>query len=276
MVYYNTTTVPMYLPESHIYFLNMSLIVIGFFSVTAVMSESLLQWIKYRDFGSKMGEGEGEDEGEVEEEMKIYTDKYNEEYENLKERELDENDFLNLNTRYVKEETPGGEVIMSYNKDVDCFSYYTNNLKEITYDILETVARKFVIENDCKTIYNVCKKAEAEAEAPKVEAASDTDSDNVSVSSDEAVVEEKPVSVFAKFKKYNTGGKGSVPNFKAVIDVVEQTNHFRFKGKLYDYEEIVKQNETARKAKETTKPLDYAAYKKQLLENSKKESKKEV
>ena len=43
----------------------------------------------------------------------------------MKDRELDENDFLNLNTRYVKEETPGGEVIMSYNKDVDCFSYYT-------------------------------------------------------------------------------------------------------------------------------------------------------
>jgi hypothetical protein len=271
MVYYNTTTVPMYLPESHIYFLNMSLIVIGFFSVTAVMSESLLQWIKYRDFGSKMCEGEGE--GEVEEEMKIYTDKYNEEYENLKERELDENDFLNLNTRYVKEETPGGEVIMSYNKDVDCFSYYTNNLKEITYDILETVARKFVIENDCKTIYNVCKKVKA---ADAADAADVADVANNEVSFDEVVVEEKPLSVFAKFKKYNTGGKGSVPNFKAVIDVVEQTNHFRFKGKLYDYEEIVKRNEIQQNITETTKNLDYAAYKKQLLENSKKESKKEV
>jgi hypothetical protein len=275
MVYYNTTTVPMYLPESHIYFLNMSLIVIGFFSVTAVMSESLLQWIKYRDFGGKIGEGEDEDEGEGEDEKKSYTEKYNEEYANLKECDLNKLDFLNLNTRYVKEETPGGEVIMSYDKELDCFLYYTDNLKEITYAILETVARKFVIENDCKNIYNVCSKP-AEAEALKVEAAGDTDSDNVSVSSDEVVVEEKPVSVFAKFKKYNTGGKGSVPNFKAVIDVVEQTNHFRFKGKLYDYEEIVKQNETARKAKETSKPLDYAAYKKQLLENSKKESKKEV
>ena len=273
MVYYNTTTVPMYLPESHIYFLNMSLIVIGFFSVTAVMSESLLQWIKYRDFGGKIGEDE--DEGEGEDEKKSYTEKYNEDYANLKECDLSKLDFLNLNTRYVKEETPGGEVIMSYDKELDCFLYYTDNLKEITYAILETVARKFVIENDCKNIYNVCSKP-AEAEASKVEAAGDTDSDNVSVSSDEVVVEEKPVSVFAKFKKYNTGGKGSVPNFKAVIDVVEQTNHFRFKGKLYDYEEIVKQNETARKAKETTKPLDYAAYKKQLLENSKKESKKEV
>ncbi len=271
MVYYNTTTHPMYLPESHIYFLNMSLIVFGLFSVTAVISESLLQWIKYRDFGGKMGESEGEGEDEDEDEKKNYTDKYNEDYANLKECNLSKLDFLILNTRYVKEETPGGEVIMSYDKEMDCFLYYTDNLKEITYAILETVARKFVIENDCKIIYNVGSKP-AEAEAPKVEAAAgDTDSDTVSVSSDEAVVEEKPVSVFAKFKKYNTGGKGSVPNFKAVIDVVEQTNHFRFKGKIYDYEEIVKQNETARKAKETTKPLDYAAYKKQLLENSKKE-----
>ena len=90
------------------------------------------------------------------------------------------------------------------------------------------------------------------------------------MSSDEEVVVEKPVSVFAQFKKYNTGGKGSVPNFKAVIDVVEQTNHFRFKGKLYDYEEIQKRNEAERNVTEPTKNLDYAAYKKQLLEKTKK------
>ena len=219
MVYYNTTTEPTYYFQSHLHFWTVVLNSIGFFSITAVASETLLQW----------------------------------------------------NTRYVKEETPGGEVVMSYDKDTGCFSYYTDNLKEITYAILETVARKFVVENDCKTIYTICKKAPeaATATAKASQEESDEDDDDA-VSSDEEVVVEKPVSVFAKFKKYNTGGKGSVPNFKAVIDVVEQTNHFRFKGKLYDYEEIQKRNEAERNVTEPTKNLDYAAYKKQLLEKTKK------
>ena len=48
-------------------------------------------------------------------------------------------------------------------------------------------------------------------------------------------------------------------------------NHFRFNGKMYDYEELVKRNETEQNVRETTKFLDYTSYKKQLLENSKKE-----
>jgi len=271
MVYYNTTTEPTYYFQSHLHFWTVVLNSIGFFSITAVASETLLQWIKYCDFGGKIGEGEGEDgeDGEEGEEGE-YTAKYTEEYANLKERELSEDDLLTLNTRYVKEETPGGEVVMSYDKDTGCFSYYTDNLKEITYAILETVARKFVVENDCKTIYTICKKAAATATAKATAQEDSEDDDEDAVSSDEEVVVEKPVSVFAKFKKYNTGGKGSVPNFKAVIDVVEQTNHFRFKGKLYDYEEIQKRNEAERNVTEPTKNLDYAAYKKQLLEKTKK------
>jgi hypothetical protein len=271
MVYYNTTTEPTYYFHSHLHFWTVVLNSIGFFSITAVASETLLQWIKYCDFGDKIGEGDGDGESEDGEgEEGEYTAKYTEEYANLKERELSEDDLLTLNTRYVKEETPGGEVVMSYDKDTGCFSYYTDNLKEITYAILETVARKFVVENDCKTIYTICKKAAEAAATASTKAAESDDEDDDAVSSDEEVVVEKPVSVFAKFKKYNTGGKGSVPNFKAVIDVVEQTNHFRFKGKLYDYEEIQKRNEAERNVTEPTKNLDYAAYKKQLLEKTKK------
>ena len=268
MNHYNATT-----GESltHIWmtFLN----VIGIFSFTAVITEVVLQSIKYRDFGRTRGDGEDdeddEDEGECEGE---YTDKYYNEYKDLKERELDEVDFLTLNTQYVKEETPGGHVVMSYDKDTDCFCYYTDNLKEITYDILETVARKFVVDNDCKIIYSICKKA-AGGTAAGAEVAAEVATEvaaEVAADADDEAQKQKPTSVFAKFKKYNTGGKGSVPNFKAAIDVVEQTNHFRFKGKIYDYEEIVKRNEAARNVTETS-TLDYAAYKKQLLEKNKKE-----
>ena len=68
-------------------------------------------------------------------------------------------------------------------------------------------------------------------------------------------------SVFAKFKKYNTGGKGGKPNFSAEIKVTEQVNHFRYKGKLYDYNESLKE----RKSEENNSTLDYATYKQLML-----------
>ena len=267
MNYYNTTTEPTPDPNSPLHFWALFVNVIGFFSITAVMTESVLQWIKYRDFGFTCKLDCDDEEEEK------YTDKYTKEFEDLKERELDEVDFLNFNTCYMKEETPGGVVIMSYNKETECFSYYTDNLKEITYDILETVARKFVVENDCKTIYTICKSKEEKTETKRStyeEWEWDPEFDEVE-EVEEVEEKQQPPSVFAKFKKYNTGGKGSVPNFKSVINVVEQTNHFRFNGKIYDYEEIVKRNEIEQNSREPTKNLDYASYKKQLLENSKKD-----
>ena len=76
---------------------------------------------------------------------------------------------------------------------------------------------------------------------------------------------EPPVkSVFAKFKKYNTGVKGT--NYSS--DHVEQTTHFRYKGKLYQYEELLKQK--SREKINTIATLDYAAYK--LLMQAKKEN----
>jgi hypothetical protein len=67
---------------------------------------------------------------------------------------------------------------------------------------------------------------------------------------------ELPTSVFAKFKKYNTGGKGSTPNFTSVVKVIEQMNHFRYRGKIYDYEATQKLSEKKEEA-----ILDYASYK---------------
>jgi len=272
MNYYNTTTEPTPDPNSPLHFWALFVNVIGFFSITAVMTESVLRWIKYRDFGVTR-KLDCDDDSDDEEEEKKYTDNYMKEFEDLKERELDEVDFLNFNTCYTKEETPGGLVIMSYNKETECFSYYTDNLKEITYDILETVARKFVVENDCKTIYTICKSKEEKTETKRSSTYESECNPEFEEVEEVEEVEEKQQqpSVFAKFKKYNTGGKGSVPNFKSVINVIEQTNHFRFNGKIYDYEEIVKQNEREQNARETTKNIDYASYKKQLLENNKKD-----
>jgi hypothetical protein len=196
---------------------------------------------KYRQANSE-SDSDGETDTEEEEEEK-YTEKYQEAYEALATRELSEAELKNLRTKIVREEVAAKvEVLLTYDNSTDTFWYYTDKLSEVSYDILETVARKFVIDNDCKAIFLT----------PTEEPAKDAP---VATTADPAP------SVFAKFKSYNTGGKGALPNFTSVVRVVEQMNHFRYKGKVSDYEATQK----ALAQEKTEAPeLDYVSYKKLL------------
>jgi hypothetical protein len=175
-------------------------------------------------------------------------------FSNLLDRELSEEDLQQLQFKIVRETTASGEIVMTYHKDTETFWYYADHLKDVHYSMLETVARKFVIANDCKRIYTQT-PLEEEVEHKAVEP----------TTLEPMVVEHKVVepeqtkNVFAKFKKYNSGGKGANPNFKATLKVIEQTNHFRYKGKLKDYADLLKEREEKEKAK-ASPILDYAAY----------------
>ena len=67
------------------------------------------------------------------------------------ERDLSRNNEVTKNTS-VLESTPQGIVIMRYNNEREGFEYWCDN-KNIKYDYLETVARKFVIMNFCTNLY---------------------------------------------------------------------------------------------------------------------------
>jgi hypothetical protein len=76
-------------------------------------------------------------------------------YENLyplgtKKENIDET-IENLCHKRAEEETPNGNVIMTYDEPSNIFFYWSNNA--IEYKYLEVVARKFVILYDCKDIY---------------------------------------------------------------------------------------------------------------------------
>lgn len=79
---------------------------------------------------------------------KLYTDKY---CLADMERDLSCNNEVTKNTS-VLESTPQGIVIMRYNNEREGFEYWCDN-KNIKYDYLETVARKFVIMNFCTNLY---------------------------------------------------------------------------------------------------------------------------
>ena len=160
-------------------------------------------------------------------------------------RELSATELKELNQKFVREQVAEKvEVIMTFDKATDTFVYYTDQLKEVSYAILETVAQKFVIEYDCKVVLQdaVGKIEEEEEETQPVAPSS---------------------SVFAKFKNYNAG-KGTVPNYATDAKIVEQKNHFRYRGKIYEYENTQKPRENKEELL-----LDYSTYK-NLLERKEK------
>jgi hypothetical protein len=236
---FNTTTIPTVIETPHFLHTIFSCLL-----ATVPFWASILRII-YKERNS--GTEEDSDEEEEQEEKK-----YMEEFNALTDRELSESDWRELVIKNVKETIEGSEqdfeIVMTYNKESETFWYFTNNLKEVSYETLETVARKFVIEHDCKRLYL------------QVEAAGEK-----TVEQEEESVEQEPVerkSVFAKFKKYNSGIKG---NSQSTFINEEQTNHFRYKGKLYQYEETLKEE-----GKKINPLLDYATYK--LLMQLKKEN----
>jgi hypothetical protein len=202
------------------------------------MFEIVLQRIRERDTE--------EEEGEIIE-KEDYTTRYVEEFEALDYKQLSDDELLALGEKNVTVTLPNENekvvVIMSYDKKTESFWYYTDHLKEVSYAILETIARKFAIDYDCKSICAsaVCEASEAAAAA---EAASEAAA--------------AAPSVFATFKKYNTGMKGASSNFSPAANVIEQANHFRFRGKLCDYTQQKIQKVVA------DLTLDYATYKKLL------------
>ena len=263
---FNTTTIPTKIDNnSGAGFLNICCIL----STSAVLAISMMELFLYRlrEKNRQIDANESSDE----EEPETYCHKYEEAFDALSLRDISVEELLQLNTKIVREEVaPKVEVIMTFDKVTETFWYYTDQLKEVSYDILETVAQKFAIEHDCKAIYLQAEAAPSEvvAEAPSEvasEAAVAEAPSEAAEAAPEAAPEAKaaPVksSIFAKFKDYNTGGKGSTPNFTSVLQVIEQMNHFRYRGKICDYEATLKSEEK----KKTVEPqLDYATYKKLL------------
>lgn len=80
---------------------------------------------------------------DISEEEELYEDKY------PLQKDLSGNKPTNTT---IIENTPDGSVIMSYNYDNEGFEYWVDN-KNIKYDYLETVARKFVKMNFCSDLY---------------------------------------------------------------------------------------------------------------------------
>ena len=194
-------------------------------------------------------------ETDSEEEKIDFEEEYKEELDAVTEwkQTYTEDELKKLRENIVHLETPNGEVIMFYDYENEAFHYYSDS-KTHTFKALETVARKYALNYDCKALYHdmdkeleelkekaEAEKAEAEkAEAEKAEAEALEESDSGGWSP------------FASFKNYKTEIK---ENKK--LKIKKKINKFKYLGRLEEYNK----NDMEEKKQEFIE-INYSSFKK--------------
>jgi hypothetical protein len=221
-----------------------------------------------------------------------YDELYYNELDKLEDRVLEKDDLEKLGKVILREKTPNGEVIMTYNSNTESFWYYCDD-KNVKYTVLDTVARKFTIDNNCKSI---CVNYKAEFEKAKVAIMADqttstkvndggssgvngvcaAPSGSADASGSAGVNGDTPLkrSIYAKFKNYNTAKKivSDTPNTDSasatsvntkIYILTEKANRFTYKGQLSNYKDP---NEVVVTDTVYKKVIDFATFKKSVLE----------
>lgn len=180
---------------------------------------------------------------EIEEKKLDYTELYPIDVmdENLKQKKDISKNIV------VLENTPNGNVLLRYNSESEGFEYWCDN-KNIKFDYLETVARKFVIANFCIDLYKDRFKSIEEQKKVKEEDEKKTDVDDEKIKEELSdKIADDTDDVFLKPKKLEKKVKG---NDKKKRDVVANvSNKYLYKGKIneYDWLQKPKQEKTAKK-----------------------------
>jgi hypothetical protein len=183
---------------------------------------------------------------------------------------------------HVRETTPQGDVIMTYDMERALFCYYCDK-RTVQFKYLEPVARKYVIEHGCKRLYidfrKEMSKANERATNPPI----------------------APPTVFAQLKKYSNGNTGNgnngngnngngnngnrTPNLSKINEFIknkglnvsasasasassnvlkEQVTHYLYCGRLDEFIDAASESSPVNETHDFNiiKPIDYASYKK--------------
>uniref|UniRef100_A0A6C0II99 Uncharacterized protein n=1 Tax=viral metagenome TaxID=1070528 RepID=A0A6C0II99_9ZZZZ len=143
-----------------------------------------------------------------------------------------------LEGQRLTESTPKGIVVMSYNVNTGAFDYYTDKFADISYEILDTVARLFAVTFECKQI---CVNYRDEIQNGENRMLSEIEFDKMQKEK-EKTNDNKERSIFATFKSYNKK-RGTNVDKKYYI-ITDKANRFKYKGKMSDYEKTLSKNAT--------------------------------
>ena len=157
------------------------------------------------------------------------------EHDKQEEEELTEEFVNNLSLNTITETTPRGDVLMYYSSKLGTFVYHSHT-KEIPYNYLETVARKYVIEYNCKKLYiDIRKEYEKGVQKYKEIKAKEEEEKNAADETKEK--ENKKKQIFANFRTYNRKGEVHNKQNDKIYILKEQANRYSYRGKIEEYSE---------------------------------------
>jgi hypothetical protein len=193
-----------------------------------------------------------------------YEYKYVTEFEELiKEIQTDmsDKDKLNLSKLVVMDSTPNGDVVMSYEHDVDDvdrskFIYYAN-ARTIPYKYLDAVARKYVYINKCPDVYLFIKN-ELMKEIDRIEEEIKREEERKKLQEEDRtdISSKKTDNIFASFKNYKSSRSISNPSIKRKHILVTK-NKYKYMGTVDDYNRsLLPKNEAA-----DVKPISFSEFK---------------
>jgi len=251
----------MFLDEVYKYFVSTFIIGCGFFISYKIVDKFVYQ--------PMLIEGEISDEELSEEELRErkvaqYSNNYLEEYDELEYTDLSDEDYKRLLRCFLIENTPLGVVKMYYSNDDESFIYWSE--KQVPYKVLEAVSRKYVIDYNCKNVHiNMNEELEKQRQLlmntkNDVEDAKDgADAADTADAADDKDSGDAKKSVFANFKKYNSGGSktsvskvGNKVKTKNVI-VCDRANRYSYRGVYDENKNVVNKFPNADEVPETKK-----------------------
>jgi hypothetical protein len=167
-------------------------------------------------------------------------DKYEDKY-NFIDYSDDENENETNENNIINDATPDGNVFMKYNEEEEGFEYWCDD-KNIKYDYLDTVARKYCLSFNCCEIYEDRKKNIELQKTKEKEEEKEVEEKEV----EEKEVEEKEESIFVKSKKIDTK-----KNDRSKGEVALKSNKYIYKGKIFECKVFLKtrEDEIERKTK---------------------------
>ena len=168
-------------------------------------------------------------------EMKWF-DAFDDTSENGDEEQEMTEEFVNgLSLNTITETTPRGDVLMYYSSMSGSFVYHSNT-KEIPYKYLETVARKYAIEYNCKKLYIDIRK-EYEKGVNKYKEIKEKEEKALKDETIDETKENKKKQIFANLKTYNRKAEVNNKQKDKIYILKEQANRYSYRGKIEEYSE---------------------------------------
>ena len=196
-----------------------------------------------------------------------FESKYFKEYDELED---DPDTPVPPMNAHVRETTPQGDVIMTYDTGRSIFCYYCDT-RSVQFKYLESVARKYVVTHGCKRIYIDFREELSKAKTKAAAAAAA----KAAIDTAKATAKTTAQSVFAQLKKYSMTSVPIINNNHKPLNannnnnderacvLKEQVTRYLYCGRLDDFVAVSEgSHATETHDFNIIKPIDYASYKK--------------